>query len=986
VRNPFEILREETKILGNHNRKYLLAGELYLDNLKKQLEEKKKMDQVHLWHFATDLNREMAIVSEVGKDQKEKLQSMGCYYGLQYLHMNLSHLNVLKLVSKPNNYELYEDFMITIGNNFRALTAAYMENLLHLLLPGKGAKDFFIASVGTKADQDDIDVGIVDKGTKNRATLNKAISRMAKEMMRFANTIHFHLSEHIGKGSYSASIPEYKSVLDESIGDFIIISEILGATRIIGSSTLFKKFYEEISMRYFFKGNGSNKFNEGFIRGLIGELKSLIIRPLGKNKINPKNDALRIIKGIIAAKKTLFDIHNTNNWGIIDELKERDNAKVNCYFELERALTFFEIFRYIYQLLVVQEEEILIKEPGMIKNIEAVAGILGYEGVGVLKASDHLIVHYYEMAKSIREVVPKLIEDIEKHLRTNSIFIEIFSKQKESLDTEKVEKNLVRRFMKTFRFFRGTTYWEDILTILRTDSTLQKSFLSDLNTLNKEQKDAVINRYIDWVNYDLYSLINLLTIIGKSGKEYLHLFQLFNQSFLKSMEKTSDVTKRLSIIFMCYRKLMYDYLALLDKESLHRFSKFLTDKFLEKELVQERNGLANLVSLLMNTSNYFKRFINRAVAIHPESIRYIEDTERLEEVSKGILGEIESIKGFHARWATLGEYYDLEFLRVGLETLHGTSIIKTNAIFSEFCDNYITILFDICRDKIESEYGKKAITGDLLAVFAAGGHAREQAFNDDYDLIVILDSENEEIRELSTRIIALLNTEISKRGTIPHFRFADYVGNYVMLMSELKDLLKQERDSGFIDKSQILSSRMVVGSEKFRRRYEKRIIYPHIFNKKETYIKDMKQEIDSRHEQVKGDPELENDIKESIGGLRDIEMFTLIYKAQYEITTPVNSKIFDILSEYEPANRDKFQLIGKSFNYLKNLRNIYRLRIAANDKIDISNLEKHDRELFKDFKKTRNLVNTTITSMLKHTPQKISEKTSQKTPCRKTKR
>jgi hypothetical protein len=965
MRNPFEILKEDAKILGNHNKKYLLSSERFLDKFKKRLEEKEKVDQVHLWHFASDLKREMSIVANIGENQKEKLQLLGCYYGLQYLHMNLSYINVLKLVSKPNNYALYKDFMINIGNNFRALTSAYMDNLLRLLLPEKDEKNFFIASVGTKADQDDIDVGIVDDGIENREVLNKSISKMAKEMMRFANTIHFHLSEHISKNSYSASIPEYKNVLDKSIGDFIIISEILGATKIIGSDKLFNRFYEEISMRYFFKGNGSNKFNEGFIRGLIGEIKSLIIRPLGKNKINPKNDALRIIKGIIAAKKTLFNIHKTNNWEIIDELKKKDKNRENCYWELERALTFFEIFRYIYQLMVVQEEEIRIKEPGMIKNIEAVAGILGYQDVGVLKSSDHLIVHYYESAEGIRNLTPKLIEDIEKHLRKNSIFIEIFSKQKKSPETERVERNLARRFMKTFRFFRGTTYWEDILSILRTDKQLQKGFLSDLSSLTKQQKDSVIKRYIDWVNYDLYSLIYLLKIIGKSGKENLHLFQLFNQSFLKSMEKTSGVTKRLSIIFMCYRKLIYDYLSLLDNESLNCFSQFLMDKFLDKELVKERNALINLVSLLQKTSTYFKRYMNRAVAIHPESIRYVKETEKLEEISKGILGEIKSIKGFEAKKGALGEYYDIEFLRVGLETLKGTSVKRTNAIFSEFCDNYITILFDICKDKIESEYGKKVITGDLLAIFAAGGHAREQAFNEDYDLIVILDSKNEEIRELSTKIIALMNTEITRRGTIPHYRFADYVGNYVMLMDELRDLLSQERKSGFIDKSQILGSRMVVGSEKFRRKYEKMIIYPYIFNKKEKYIKDMTEEIKSRHKQVKNSPLLANDIKECIGGLRDIEMLTLIYKAKYEITKPVNSKVFDILSEYEPANKENFQLMGDSFDYLKNLRNIYRLKVAANDRIDFTNLEKYDRTLFRDFRKTKDMVNKTMNSMLK---------------------
>ncbi|MCK4584124.1 hypothetical protein KAU13_01780, partial [candidate division WOR-3 bacterium] len=394
MRKPLDILKEESSILGNHNRKYLLAIDSYLDCLKARLEEKGKVDQVHFWHYATDPKSEMSSALDVGRDEREKLNFLGCYYALQYLHMNLSFINVLKLVSSPNNLEIYKVFMKNIGNNFRSLTASYMDNLLRLLLPENERFEFFIASVGTRADQDDIDIGIVDDGSQNRKYLNYAIGRMAKEMMKFACSIHFHLSEHISESTYSASIPEYRYVLDKAIGDFIIISEILGAKRIIGSSELFGKFYKEISQRYFFRKNEYNKFNEGFIRGITGEVKSLIIRPLARKKINPKDDALRIIKGILSAKKTLFNIHETNNWDIIDKLKEKDNFRLSYYSELERALSFFEIFRYIYQLLVVQEEEIRINETGMFDNLATVARFLGYEDVGVLRASDHLLVHY----------------------------------------------------------------------------------------------------------------------------------------------------------------------------------------------------------------------------------------------------------------------------------------------------------------------------------------------------------------------------------------------------------------------------------------------------------------------------------------------------------------------------------------------------------------------------------------------------------------
>jgi len=962
MRKPLEILRDDAQVLGNHNKKYILAIETYLDTLKKRLEEKGKVDQVHLWHMTDNFEREMSIVLRSGTNKRENLNLLGCYYSLQYLHMNLLSINRLRLVSCANNVSIYKDFMLSIGTNFRKLTTAYICNLLEAFLPSKKTIEFFIASVGTRADQDDIDVGIVDEGSKNRRYLNSAISRIAREMLKFACSIHFHLSEHISKNSYCASIPEYNEVLNKQIRDFIIISEILGATRIVGSPELFNRFSKEISERYFYKKTNINTYNEGFLRGILGEVKSLIIRPLGKTKIHPKDDGLRIIKGIIAAKKTLFDIHETNNWDIIEKLKEKNPERENQYWQLDRALSFLEIFRYLYQLLVVQEEEIRIREPGVYNNISNVARFLGYVDIGTLKAPEHLLVHYYEYVNYLRNVVPALIADIENHLRTKSIFVDIFKQQKRKIPEE---KNLAIKFVKNFRFFRGTTYWEDILDTLNSDTSLLHSFTKDLNSLSKNQKRTVLSRYIDWVNYDIYSLIRLLVIIEKSGTTNQTLFHLFNSMFLNSMKTSSQVTKRLANIFMCYRKLMYGYLSILDKEGLMSFKANLNDRYIERELAKERDKLRFLTDLLLKTSSYFKRFMDRAADMFPQSISYLSEPERLEEISKGILGEVRNMESVEAKKKALGDYYDIEFFRVAVETINGAAVQEINAAFSEFCDNYINMIFDVCKEEVENEHGKKVFTGDLLAIFAAGGHAREQAFNDDYDLIVLLDSRNGKIRELSMRVIALMNQEITKRGTIPHYRFADHFGNFVVLVDELETLFKEENEYSFIDKSQILGSRIVVGSEKFKRKFDKRIIYPYIFAKKKEYIMDMIKEIDSRQKQAKDDSLLSNDIKEGIGGLRDIEMLILIYKAKYEIKEPVNGKIFDKLKSLEPYHMREIDTLGKAFDYLKNLRNIYRLTVAANDSIDFSSLDARQKKIFKDFQKRRHSVNKTIKYLFK---------------------
>jgi len=964
MRKPFDLLKEESQILGNHNRKYLLAIDSYLDCLKKRLEERGVLDQVHLWHYATDPVAEMSIVASLGNDEREKLNLLGCYYSLQYLQMNLSFINVLKLISSPNNIKLYRDSMKNIGINFRDLTAAYMDNILKTLIPEDKRIEFFIASVGTRSDQDDIDVSIVDDGSENRKYLNRAIGKMANEMLRFASSIHFHLSEHISKDNYSASIPEYKNVLDKTIGDFIIISEILGAKKIIGSADLFDKFYKNIIEKYFFKKNGDKKFNEGFIRGIVGEVKSLIIKPIGRKKINPKNDGLRIIKGILSIKKTLFGIQVTNNWDILDKLKNKDDARQDNYNELDKALSFIEIFRYLYQLFVAQEEEIRINDPGMSSNLATVSHFLGYEDIGTLKASDHLLAHYYEYVKKVRGVIPKMLEDIENHLMENSVFVNIFLEG----ETGKKEKNLLSRFMKKFRFFKGTTYWEDILYRLKTDRKLLKNFTSTLNVLTEQQRISVIQRYIYWTNNDLYSLIKLIIIISDSGEENIPLFMLHNRLFLDSIQKTSEITKRITNLFMSYRKLIYDYLSLLDNNNLKSFSSCLCDKFLDKELSGERRTLKYLIEVFLKTSAYFKRLMDRVVDIYPESISYIQETDRLKEISKGILGEIKSFKEFKTKKETLGDYYDIEFFRVALETLSGAGIEETNAAFSEFCDNYIQILFDICKSEIEKQYGRKVLTGDLLAILASGGHAREQAFNDDYDLIVILDSRDEQIREVSTRILALMNREITKRGVIPHYRFADHFGNYVVLLDEICSLLEKNRqEPSFIDKSQLLGSRMVVGSAKFKKNFEKNIIEPYISSRKKEYIKEMKKEILSRHEQVKKDINISNNIKEGIGGLRDIEMFLLIYKAKHSLKEPVTGRTFETLKMLEPEHSREITLLKKGFNYLRHLRNIYWLTEAANDNIYFNTLSRENKKLFASFEETRKLNNRTIKKLLEKT-------------------
>ena len=174
--------------------------------------------------------------------------------------------------------------------------------------------------------------------------------------------------------------------------------------------------------------------------------------------------------------------------------------------------------------------------------------------------------------------------------------------------------------------------------------------------------------------------------------------------------------------------------------------------------------------------------------------------------------------------------------------------------------------------------------------------------------------------------------EIIKRGTIPHHRFADIVGRYVVLLSELEQFLSEERPDIFIEKSQILGARLTIGSHRFEQEFNERVVRRFIFDQKEKYITQMIGEMTSR-QKATGESVMavEHNIKECAGGLRDIEMMMLIIKATFDITTPVNAELFMTIAENHKELRTDILTLLQNCRFLKRLRDVYRLTIGATD-------------------------------------------------------
>jgi len=939
MQDPYERLLEHVRLLGNHHSKYLRTIEAVKTSLIDNLESRGKIDQVHLWKSAPDVSEEMDVILADYNSLEEKLNHLGCYFALQFLHMNLRGKDVLllNLTSSEDRYRVYRDFMIRAGLKFRALTASYMQKLLDLFIPVEERPEFVLCAVGSRADQDDIDIGIVDDGSERRENLNKAVGRLRTEMLRHASCLHFYLSEHVGTQGYSASVGEYRELLDKEIHDFIIITEMLGAAPVLGSEALFDSFKREITWRYHYDRNQDNKYHEGYLRGILGEVRSLLIRQVKPDSINLKDDGLRMLKSMIYVEKTIFRIDKVGFWDILKELQIKDPIRRNIYQEMDTTLSFLEIFRHLYHLFVIQEEEFSLEDPEIADNLATVARCMGYKDVGAIRAWDHLLIHYYEHVQKVKDLVGILLEYVTDHLESISMFSYLSWEDVSEQAVEKVERNVPVDFINAARFFRGTKFWDDILDKLESDhGELLKRFVDDFNSLSEKARGKLAERYGACGQYSFYAYISFLNILSRNRRKFecAGLCEILNDAFLSAAAKNEERVSKLGKLFYQYPELINSYLMSLGDRELMRFEALLDQESWEVEIWMSKNKLKYVCQLHYTNSRYFKRFFIRVVQKYPDYVKFLDDTEKLRQISKGLLGNVDNLNTWEEKIKILGDYYDLEFLRIGLETLQGTPITTTNREFTEFTDTYLQILFDNCKQCVDEEIGRKVATSDSLAVFTAGGHAREQAYDDDYDIIILLNSSNEDMRQYCNRIVTRMNAEIIKRGTLPHYRFADHFGHYVTLMDELDSLLSRDyrdHEDVFIDKSQILGSRMVIGSRKFEKDFVERIIHPHIFSKSREYILQMSAEIRSRHKDRSAAEEQEANVKEGIGGLRDIEMILLIYKAKYGLREPINRKLMNILSEIDKRHGKDFIVLADAFDFLKNVRDIYRLTVSAGD-------------------------------------------------------
>jgi len=928
--NQFDLLKKRVARLGNHYQKYLHTIEKNKDDLIEALHSTGKLMQVHLWRISLSPDEEMKIISKLSTDPKIRVRFTSCYYAMQYLHMNFRNLDILELgiTSGTNMLESYRNFISQFGLEFRNLTKIYLENLLDIFIPEEIRPEFFIISVGTRADQDDIDAGVIINDESNATEFNKAFQKVAQNMLVNATVLHMYLSEHVGKEIYTNTISEYKELIDKKSQDVIIITELLNAKLISGSEKLFNKFYDEVINKYYYGQEHDSKLHERFLRGILGEARAHLLLPLQSDTICPKDDALRLIKSLLYAKRTVYNITELSAWEIIAILIEIEPKLKSEYELLSKAISFLEIFKFLMQMYIVQEEH--FRPDDIDKNQLAMIALkMGYSPIGTVNAWDQLIIDYYRYVKEIRKICDFLIQDISKHLGK----ISLFNKVLDYRTIKKQKRNLAVDFIENARFFEGVKYWEDLLVRLENNRLVLEQFIEGFKALNPKDRIALIRRYVTWTDYSPTTFIRFITIFGKNRQipSSQTLFKDMNQEFLEHFIKVPYSAVRIYRIFSLYPKIIHEYLQFLPEPHYDLFKELLKQPLVDDRLKDYQIQLKELFKIHKWSSLYFHRFFYRVILNHPEYLPSLTNTQQLSKISSGLLAMVSNYPDAVQQKKVLGDYYDLDFLRVGIGTINGVKLDVTNREFTEFCDNYIQKLFDICTEEVEEEIVGDPPNTDTFAILAAGGHARGQAYDDDYDLIALVDTDDEVVIKHATRIITKMNREIVKRGVLPHYRLGEILEGFVVPISKIVDYLNTESEESFIDLSQLLGARIIVGSNVMREVVDEKILRPLIFDKKTYYIHRMITEVISRQSVITSCDDETCNLKETKGGLRDIEAVALMLKAYFGISTPLSHRFFKKTKSKMPEISNEFDIITESLYFLRTIRNLYRITIAADD-------------------------------------------------------
>jgi hypothetical protein len=603
---------------------------------------------------------------------------------------------------------------------------------------------------------------------------------------------------------------------------------------------------------------------------------------------------------------------------------------------------FLEAFRQAAQLLIAEEEEIAVEGEVARENLGLVAGALGYRDWGPVDAVDHLLVDYHRAVEDAHAAARPLMDRVAHHLTG----ISSFSRWTRGPSPEDLASGRGQALATAARAFRGVRFYDDLIESFAAPGGARiAAFLRSYARLSTPERAELARLYAEWGNDAPYTFLNLLVLLAGHSRPGPDAVDEIAAAFLERLVDAPEAVRALSRVFRSYPELVNRFLFALVPRRLERLEAAIAVPIGNPEVAAARDAFRAVVRAHRETSRYVKRVLARVTDRHPATVEALSDDPRLRMLALGRLAAAERHPSPETQKGLLGDFYDIEFLRIAMGTLRAERDERTRAAFAELTTTYLGRLFDVCCREVEQESGGWTFERDRLGIFLSGGNARGRPYDEDYDLVVLLDSDDPAARLFAERVLVLMNAQVAHRGVIAQYRLGEWFGRFVVTVDELIDLLAGADDALFVDRCQLLGSRMVVGSRRVAERLAACVLRPQVFARAREFTGRVAREIADRRAEWRPPPEGTLHLKESPGGLREIDLALAVARARLGVWDAAGGDPFAELARIDPARAGPYRAHAALNDFLVAVRSAYRVTVAATDEVERDQLSSPARIL-----------------------------------------
>lgn len=898
--------------LSPYYRKNQSSIELHSATLTKLLGITPEFDgtETGLWFYPPDKDFQSLLAADLPPGQIHDL--LGAYFSLRMLLSDWTSCQILSGDCRLGIREgSYQSFLDRQREGYKKLLGAYLSVLLELRFGPDIHQHVSVLILKRFANKDWINAVVLSDGVIPVQELNREFYKIERELLRHAIPLLFSVAHSMCLPGYCATAGEYLDFIRRPGIRSDVETQLLDMERLTGRPELADNFSAELKSIY---DSEQQFYLERVIRFVLASL-SAPSQPM-PGTLDPGVEALHPLRMILVLWSLMEQYTVLHR---IDSSFLKDYRWMEIRSLLESEQLYFATFQELVRILLAPHHALYLARPATRERLKQIASTMGYHSTTGIDALDRCLAHYHfavlRISAAANDVARMQLRFLANHGSMHKLSRE---------PTSEVASGIASGILEAANFFGAEVIWTDLVSSEAPQQSLFDALMEQLAQQPTAEGKAAENQLIRFVSASLADALH----VGMTQTETNRPAGSNCLTFVQQRLVNSSI-RDLVAVYNQEPGLLWRFLAEAEPATALELSQRLNER--SSDSIE---ALRNVCLLFSYGSPFLLRFIRRVSLIETRDIPRLADLHRLEQMALSMLA-----RAYHAanreEWRiALGHFFDLEFTRAAVMLFRRRNMSDVDQVYTNFSDRFLRTMFSLSKAEIEQRRNLPRLDMAKILLYIAGGHARNQSFTDDYDLISIMvnPSDREELANVSA-MIGAFSQELNRKGIWAHHRFAEFTETYVMSLEELAELLTNNHDHDFIEKSQILGCRLVIGSPGADQRFHDTILKPLVYDQAREYIRDLRAEIFDRHSTL-NDEFMELNIKECPGGLRDIELGFMAGKALTQIANPITAEFPQLLARVLPQCAKLILQLGDALNFLKLMRSLIRLTVGTSDDID----------------------------------------------------